>query len=142
MRRHQVFGPEDLNRIGNVFRACAALPETPSEKEKDQLAKAIVTLPASGLRGRSEGGSGASHGAKIFQLGLLRLTTRLGGPTCKRQHGKWAATMTLSASLLVQCNSAVRLHNPKCMLFANQCRKPSAGLTSFLKLQRTILGNI
>lgn len=42
MKRYQVFGPEDLNKMGNVFRACAALSATQSEKEKDLLAKAIV----------------------------------------------------------------------------------------------------
>jgi hypothetical protein len=42
MKRHQVFSPEDLIRMGKVFRACAPLPETQSKKENDQLAKAIV----------------------------------------------------------------------------------------------------
>ncbi len=42
MKRYQVFSPEDLNRMGKVFRGCTILPETQSEKEKDLLAKAIV----------------------------------------------------------------------------------------------------
>lgn len=44
MRRHQVFGPEDLDRMGRVFRQSSEkMPlARDCEKQKTQLAKAII----------------------------------------------------------------------------------------------------
>jgi hypothetical protein len=44
MRRHQIFGPEDLERMGNVYRrASRELPQARDcEKQRTQLAKAII----------------------------------------------------------------------------------------------------
>ena len=68
MKRHQIFGPEDLNRMGNVFRACAALPETQSEKEKDLLAKAIV------ITYRPRASEAALKAAAVHLVGLKYLS--------------------------------------------------------------------
>jgi hypothetical protein len=43
MTRSQVFSPEDLDLMRKVFRrACDELPEVRCEKQKNQIAKAIV----------------------------------------------------------------------------------------------------
>jgi hypothetical protein len=65
--RYQVFSPEDLNRMGKVFRACAALPETLSEKEKDLLAKAIV------ITYRPRASEAALRAAAVHLVGLKYL---------------------------------------------------------------------
>ena len=68
MKRHQVFGPEDLHRIaGKVFQACAALPGTQSAKEKDQLAKAIV------ITYRPRASEAALQAAAVHLVGLKYL---------------------------------------------------------------------
>lgn len=68
MKRYQVFSPEDLNRMGNVFRACAALPETQSENEKNQLAKAIV------ITYRPRASEAALKAAAVHLVGLKYLS--------------------------------------------------------------------
>ena len=68
MKRHQVFGPEDLNRMGKVFQACAALPGTQSAKEKDQLAKAIV------ITYRPRASEAALKAAAVHLVGLKYLS--------------------------------------------------------------------
>lgn len=43
MRRHQVFGPEDLDRMGKVFRhASGQMAHRDCDKQMTQLAKAII----------------------------------------------------------------------------------------------------
>ena len=44
MTRHQVFGPEDLDRMGKVFRQASGqmAQARDCEKQKTQLAKAII----------------------------------------------------------------------------------------------------
>ena len=54
--------------MGNVFRACAALPETQSENEKNQLAKAIV------ITYRPRASEAALKAAAVHLVGLKYLS--------------------------------------------------------------------
>ena len=54
--------------MGSVFRACAALPGTQSEKEKDLLAKAIV------ITYRPRASEAALKAAAVHLVGLKYLS--------------------------------------------------------------------
>lgn len=70
MRRHQVFGPEDLDRMGKVFRQVSGkMPQAPDcEKLMTQLAKAIIITYRS-KASEAALAAAASHLVRLRYLG-------------------------------------------------------------------------